>query len=186
MSTDSGQDDLPKILARAFLHAWERYRESDLAGKHCEEVGRPFLKGLLAEFAKGGVTDEEQLVAAGLQYLISVTRKPTSSKCSTKEEEKTPEDGGRHLHFCINGAPAKFLFQWRKHIPLGNLNLRSAQKKPKVRRHRHAGAGAGALFLSGAIGHWPAPRTHQRPSLSQLGLLANLPEVAADPVSHSV
>jgi len=186
MSTDSGQDDLPKILARAFLHAWERYCESDLAGKHCEEVGRPFLKGLLAEFAKGGVTDEEQLVTAGLQYLISVTRKPTSSKCSTREEEKTPEDGGRRLHFCINGAPAKFLFQWRKHIPLGNLNLRSTQKKTRVRRPRLAGAGAGALFLSGAIGHWPAPRTHQRPSLSQLGLLANLPEVAADPVSHSV
>ena len=51
MSTDSGQDDLPKILARAFLHAWERYCESDLAGKHCEEVAQPFLKGLLVEFA---------------------------------------------------------------------------------------------------------------------------------------
>ena len=122
MSTDSGQDedDLPKILARALLRTWERYCEADLGGKHCEEVGRPFLKGLLVEFAKGGVTDEEQLVAASLQYLISITLKPTSSKCSTKEEKKTFGDGGRHLHFCIDGAPAKFLFQWRKRIPLRN------------------------------------------------------------------
>ena len=61
MSADSGQDDLPKILARAFIRAWEQYCEADLGGKHCEEVARPFLKGLLVEFAKGGVTDEEQL-----------------------------------------------------------------------------------------------------------------------------
>ena len=70
MATDSGQGDLPKILARAFLRAWEQYCEADLGGKHCEEVARPFLKGLLVELAKGGVTDEEQLVAAGLRYLI--------------------------------------------------------------------------------------------------------------------
>ena len=112
MATDSGQGDLPKILARAFLCTWEQYCEADLGGKHCEEFARPFLKGLLVEFAKGGVTDEEQLVAASLQYLISITLKPTSSKCSTKEEKKTFGDGGRHLHFCIDGAPAKFLLQW--------------------------------------------------------------------------
>jgi hypothetical protein len=58
MSTDSGQDDLPKILARAFLRAWEQYCEADLGGKHCEEVARPFLKGLLVEFAKEGVTGD--------------------------------------------------------------------------------------------------------------------------------
>ena len=112
MSTDSGQDDLPKILARAFLRAWKQYCEADLDGKHCEEVARPFLKGLLVEFAKEGVTDEEQLVGASLRYLLSLTRKPAPSKRSMKDEEKTTEDGRWPVHFCINRAPAKFLLQW--------------------------------------------------------------------------
>ena len=118
MSTDSGQDDLPKILARAFLRAWKQYCEADLGGKHCEEVARPFLKGLLVEFAKEGVTDEEQLVAAGLRYLISLTRKPAPSKHSMKDEEKTTQDGRWPVHFCINRAPARatycalFLVSW--------------------------------------------------------------------------
>jgi hypothetical protein len=114
MSTDSGQDDLPKILARAFTRAWQQYCEADLGGKHCEEVARPFLNGLLVEFAKEGVTDEEQLVAAGLRYLISITPKPAPSIRSMKYEEKTTEDGRwPPVHFCINRAPAKFLPQWR-------------------------------------------------------------------------
>ena len=90
MSTDFGQDDLPKILARAFLRAWEQYCEADLGGKHCEEVARPFLKGLLVEFANEGVTDEEQLVAAGLRYLISITPKPAPSIRSMKYEARRP------------------------------------------------------------------------------------------------
>ena len=109
MSTDSGENDLPKLLARAFLRAWEQYCVADLAGKHCEEVAQPFLKGLLVEFAKEGVTDEEQLVAAGLRHLISITRKP--AKRSMKDEKTT--DGRWPVHFCINRAPAKFVRQWR-------------------------------------------------------------------------
>jgi hypothetical protein len=112
MSTESGQGDLPKILARAFLRAWEQYCEADLGGKHCEEVARPFLRGLMVEFAKEGVTDEEQLVAASFRYLISITRKPTPSKRSMKEKEKTTEDWRWPVHFCINRAPAQFLVQW--------------------------------------------------------------------------
>ena len=132
MATDSGQGDLPKILARAFLRAWEQYCEADLGGKHCEEVARPFLKGLLVELAKGGVTDEEQLVAAGLRYLISLTRKPAPSKRSMKDEEKTTQDGRWPVHFCINRAPAKFLLQWvwraPRWAPLPGANL--APKSP--------------------------------------------------------
>jgi hypothetical protein len=135
MSTDSGQNDLPKILARALLRAWEQYCVADLGGKLSEEVARPFLKGLLVEFAREGVTDEEELVAAGLRYLISLTRKPTSSKFSTKEEEKTAEDGGRHLHFCINGAPAKFLNQWR--IPTGDPAIRQRDRNMEGARPGH-------------------------------------------------
>ena len=135
MSTDSEQDDLPKILTRAFLCAWEQYCEADPIGRLSEEVARPFLKGLLVGFAREGMTDEGQLVAAGLQYLISLTRKPTSSKCSTKEEEKTPEDGGRHLHFCINGAPAKFLFQWR--ISTGDPAIRQRDRNMEGARPGH-------------------------------------------------
>src|SRR5215475_4098984 len=121
MSTDSGQDDLPKILARAFLRAWEQYCKADPSGKLSEDVARLFLKGFLVGFAREGMTDEEQLVADGLQHLISVARKPTSSKCSTKEQEKAAEDSGRHLHFCINGHPAKFLLQWR--IPIEKISV---------------------------------------------------------------
>jgi hypothetical protein len=105
MSTDSGQDDLPKILARAFLRAWEQYCEADLGGnRRCEEVGRPFLKALLVEFAKEGVTNEEQLVGASLRYLISLTRKPAPSKRSMKDEEKTT-DGRWPVHPCKRWAP---------------------------------------------------------------------------------
>jgi hypothetical protein len=59
-------------------------------------------------FAKEGMTDERRLAAAGLRYLISLTRKR-----STNEEKKAPEDGRCPPHFCLNGAPAKFLPQWR-------------------------------------------------------------------------
>jgi hypothetical protein len=104
MSTDFGQDDLPKILARAFRRAWEQYCEADLGGKRCEEVGRPFLKALLVEFAKEGVTDEEQLVGASLRYLLSLTRKPAPSNRSMKDGEKTT-DGRWPVHPCKRWAP---------------------------------------------------------------------------------
>ena len=113
MSTDSEQDDLPKVLTRAFLYAWEQYCEADPIGRLSEEVARPFLKGLLVGFAREGMTDEGQLVAAGLQYLMSLTRKPTSPERSTKDERKTTEDGRWPVRFCINRAPAKFVRQWR-------------------------------------------------------------------------
>jgi hypothetical protein len=111
MSTDSGQDDLPKILARALLRVAEQYCEADLGGKLSEEVARLarlFLEGFLVERAREGMTDEGQLAVAGLQYLISLTRKPTSSKCSTKEE-KTAEDGDGTCIFASTAeAASKF------------------------------------------------------------------------------
>jgi hypothetical protein len=107
MSTDFEQDDLPKILTRAFLCAWEQYCEADPKGRLSEEVARPFLKGFLVGCAREGMTDEGQLVAAGLRYLIS------SSKRSTKDEGKTTDDGRWPVRFCINRAPAKFVRQWR-------------------------------------------------------------------------
>ena len=128
MSTDSGQD-LPKILTRAFLCAWEQYCKADLGDKLSEEVARLaqlFLKGFLAGCAREGMTDEGQLVAAGLQYLMSLTRKPTSPERSTKDERKTTEDGRWPVRFCINRAPAKFLFQWR--IPIGDTAIRQRDR----------------------------------------------------------
>jgi hypothetical protein len=114
MSTEIEQDDLPKILARALLCAWEQYCKADLIGRLSEELARPFLKGFLVGSAREGMTDEGQLAAAGLRYLISLTRKPTSSKRSTKVEKKTHEAGRRQpLYFCINGAQAKLLPHWR-------------------------------------------------------------------------
>ena len=113
MSTEFEQDDLPKILTRAFLCAWEQYCEVDPKGRLPDEVARPFLKGFLVGCAREGMTDEGQLVAAGLRYLISLTRKLTSSKRSTKDEGKTTDDGRWPVRFCINRAPAKFVRQWR-------------------------------------------------------------------------
>ena len=72
------------------------------------------------------MTDEGQLVAAGLQYLMSLTRKPTSPERSTKDERKTTEDGRWPVRFCINRAPAKFLFQWR--IPIGDTAIRQRDR----------------------------------------------------------
>jgi hypothetical protein len=119
MSTDSGQDDLPKILARAFLRAWEQYYEADSAGKLSEDVARPLLTKFLVAFAKEGMTDEGTLAVAGLGYLIRLTRKPTTSKFSTKKKEKSEE--GRRTPYCVNGKPAKFLPQWQ--MPWGAQRL---------------------------------------------------------------
>ena len=114
MSTEFEQDDLPKILTRAFLCAWEQYCEADPKGRLFEEIARPFLKGFLVGCAREGMTDEGQLASAGLRYLLSLTRKPTSSKRSTKAKKGTLEDGRRQPpYFCINGAPAKLLPRWR-------------------------------------------------------------------------
>jgi hypothetical protein len=128
MSTDSEQDDLPKNLTRAFLCAWEQYCEADPIGRLSEEVARPFLEGFLVGSAREGMTDEGQLVAASLRYLISLTPKPTSSKRSTKDE-KTIKDGRWPVRFCINRAPAKF-------VPLMRIAWRPGQETAHVLRRR--------------------------------------------------
>ena len=118
MPTDSGQDDLPKILARAFLRAWEQYYEADLGSKLSEDVARPLLTKFLIAFAKERMADEGALAAAGLGYLIRLTRRPTSSKFSSKMEERAPNQGRRTPH--VDGTPAKFHSQWQ--MPLGAID----------------------------------------------------------------
>src|SRR5215475_9590863 len=114
MSTDL-EKDLPKILARAFLCAWEQYCKANPSGALSEEVARPLLTKVLVAFAKEGTTDEGALAAAGLGYLIRLTRKPTASKFSTKKEKS--QAGRRTPDVCVKGTPAKFLPQWQ--MPLG-------------------------------------------------------------------
>ena len=107
MSTDN-EYDLPKVLIRAGRRAWELY--SNGGGTVDEDVAVGALARQLVVLAKEGMTEEGPLVAAGLRFLISLTTPPSSS---TDDEDGANESLGHPLEFCIEGANAKFLLQWR-------------------------------------------------------------------------
>jgi hypothetical protein len=65
--------DLVEILARAFDAAWQDYYGESHSGTLPEETARPSLAGFLVARAKGGMTDEAAMAAAGLEHLISLT-----------------------------------------------------------------------------------------------------------------
>jgi len=120
MSVGFEQDDLPKILARAVVRAWELYQAFG-TGTLPEEVARPSLTRHLVALAKDGMTREGPLAAAGLRYLASLAAPPPSPKTSLPKEDdgKTFEGATRQLaHFRIDDAHARFLLQWR--IPWGS------------------------------------------------------------------
>ena len=110
MSTDA-EYDLPKVLIRAGRRAWELYREGNSSGIVEEDVAVSLLAKHLVVLAKEGMTEEGPLVAAGLRFLISLTASPSSS--ISDDEDGANESLGHPLEFCIEGANAKFLFQWR-------------------------------------------------------------------------
>jgi hypothetical protein len=119
MSTDFEQDDLPKILARALVRAWELYRAFG-NGTLSAEVVRPSLARHLVSLAEEGMTREGPLAAAGFRYLVSLAAAPPSSKTSPPKEDSGAifEAATRQLlHFRIDHAHARFLLQWR--IPWG-------------------------------------------------------------------
>ena len=108
MSTDN-EYDLPKVLIRAGRRRWELY--SNGGGTVDEDVAVSSLARQLVVLAKKGMTEEGPLVAAGLRFLISLTASPSSS--ISDDEDGANESLGHPLEFCIEGANAKFLFQWR-------------------------------------------------------------------------
>ena len=94
------QDDLPKVLARSFMRAWERYYLSDRGDKISEEVARPSLAKHLVGMANDGVHEEDALAAGGFQHLISLG---------------ADEPSWRDFPPAV--AHARFLHQWKIRMP---------------------------------------------------------------------
>ena len=108
---DDAEYDLPKVLIRAGRRALELFREGNSSGAVEEDVALSLLAKHLVVLAKEGMTEEGPLVAAGLRFLISLTASPSSS--ISDDEDGANESLGHPLEFCIEGANAKFLLQWR-------------------------------------------------------------------------
>jgi hypothetical protein len=115
MPEPADQDDLPKILARAFVRAWERY-QSDQAGTISEEIARPSLTRHLVAMAKEGVKDERALAAGGLMHLIWLTEEAPRSSASLPETQPVLE--APRFHVRMDGVRARFAVPWRIRPPL--------------------------------------------------------------------
>lgn len=112
MSTE--QDDLPKILARALVRAWNLHEASG-PSKLSVDVARPLLARHLVTLAKEGMTKEGPLVAAGLQHLISLASTPPSNEAVPPKDDAVAVGWSQRQppSFHIEHARAKFLLQWR-------------------------------------------------------------------------
>jgi hypothetical protein len=119
MSSTIDQPDLPAILARAFVQAWQRYYMPGRPDAISEEIARPALAGRLVAMAKDGTTEEAALATAGLHYLNSLSPNPRGSALSrpNSSDNSGPDQAGpfhaesAHLH--VDGLHARFLPQWR-------------------------------------------------------------------------
>ena len=120
MFESAPQDDLPKILARSFIRAWERYYLSAHSEKISEEVARPSLAKHLVAMANEGVKEEDALAAGGLLHLISITP-------------------GKPLweDFRIEVVPARFLHQWNVRMP-PSARVRASSKHTGA-KHNQSG-----------------------------------------------
>jgi hypothetical protein len=126
MPPATNKDELPAILARAFVQAWQSYYLSGRDDAISEEIARPALAKHLVAMAKEGVEDEVALAAAGLQYLNSVTPAPHRSFVSRiKQNDVFNQPSGESrtirleevrledLHFHLDGSRARFIPLWR-------------------------------------------------------------------------
>jgi hypothetical protein len=119
MSPAVDQDDLPAILARAFVQAWHSYYLPERRDAISEEIARPALAKHLVAMAKKGLNEEVSLATAGLQYLSSLTPGHLGSGIARTEESEIldePSDRSttfrsRSLH--LDGQKARFLVEWR-------------------------------------------------------------------------
>lgn len=117
MSAATDQDDLPAILARAFVQAWQSYYVAGRREAISEEIARPALAKHLVVMAKEGVSEEATLAAAGLQLLNSLTTEPPGSGISRPQGESADGPSDQlmtmpSLHFRFDGLRARFLPQW--------------------------------------------------------------------------
>jgi hypothetical protein len=114
-------DDLPAILARAFVRAWQSYYLPGRRDTISEETARPALAKHLVAMAKDGLNEEAALAAAGLRHLDSLTPGPRRSGALRPEKSDVLDDPSskpvafhsRSLRFRSDGLHARFLPQWR-------------------------------------------------------------------------
>ena len=120
MFESARQDDLPKILARSFIRAWERYYLSAQSEKVSEDVARPSLAKHLVAMAKEGVKEEDALAAGGLLHLISIT-----------------PDKPRWEALRFEVVPARFLHRWNVRVP-PSARVRTSSKHTGA-KHNQSG-----------------------------------------------
>ena len=122
MSLTLDQDDLPAVLARAFVRAWQSYYLPGRRNTISEDTARPALARYLVAKAKEGIVEEITLAAAGLRHLNLLTPEPRGSSDvslpgMSEFVDEPASDLARfnslNLHFRFNGLNAKFLPQWR-------------------------------------------------------------------------
>jgi len=121
MSVAIDQNNLPAILARAFVQAWQSYYVPERFDAISEEAVRPALTKLLVAMVKEGVVEEVTLAAAGLRYLNSIKSNPHGSSGISSKKSDIPDETSsrqtmvhsRSMHFRLDGLNAKFLPEWR-------------------------------------------------------------------------
>jgi hypothetical protein len=114
-------DDLPAILARAFVQAWQGYYLPGRSDAISEEIARPTLAKHLVAMAKEGLNEEAALAEAGLRHLNSLTAGPNGSGALLPNKSdgldvrssELPTLQSRGLHLRSDGSRARFLKQWR-------------------------------------------------------------------------
>ena len=131
MSLTIDQDDLPAILARAFVLAWQSYYLPGRSDTISEDTARPALAKHLVGLAKQGVIKEVRLAVAGVQYLNSLKSERNESDALRPNESDIFDEPSSRLetrhsppwHFA-NDLNARFLPQWR--IPWSGLGSGAA------------------------------------------------------------
>lgn len=113
-------DDLPAILARAFVQAWQGYYLPQRRDTISEEVARPALAKHLVARTKEGVVEEAALAESGLRHLNSLTAGPHEAGVllpGRSDGLDGPSEltavQSRTLRLRVDGSRARFLQPWR-------------------------------------------------------------------------
>jgi hypothetical protein len=107
-------DDLPAILARAFVQAWQGYYLPGRRDAISEEIARPALAKHLVARTKEGVVEEAALAEAGLRHLNALTAEPDEAGVllpGTSDGRAVVQS--RTLRLRVDGLHARFLQPWR-------------------------------------------------------------------------
>lgn len=105
--------ELTKVLVSAFKVAWiDYYGRPEGDSALSIEVARPALAKFLVDKSREGITDEADLAAAGLQFLISLE---TADRPADSPSSEPPETPSWHLS---GKATARFLVEGRVRLQL--------------------------------------------------------------------